>query len=97
MVVECKTVERVCQEVMGYSDTDVAEYLYKNKPRIDSLVNYLCNDLTKACSTKPPTVPKDRTPGEPFVPMSSKEAEMEKMLRSMEMKRHTSTQNWEKF
>ncbi|KAF8387746.1 hypothetical protein HHK36_026401 [Tetracentron sinense] len=70
-------------QVMGYSDTDVAEYLFK-KPRIESLVNYLCKNLTKACSSKPPPVPKDRTPGEPFVPKSSKEAEMERMLRSME-------------
>lgn len=43
---------------MGYSDTDVAEYLYSSKPKIDSLVNYLCKDLTKSCSTKPPPVPK---------------------------------------
>ncbi|KAK4602702.1 hypothetical protein RGQ29_011632 [Quercus rubra] len=81
---ECKTIERACQEVMGYSDTDVAEYLYTSKPQIDSLVNFLCKDLTKACSTKPPPVPKDRTPGEPFVPKSSKEAEMEKIMKSME-------------
>lgn len=46
---------------MGYSDTDVAEYLYKKKPRIDSLVNFLCNDLTEACSSKPPPVPKVTT------------------------------------
>ncbi|KAF8393507.1 hypothetical protein HHK36_021751 [Tetracentron sinense] len=81
---ECKTIERGCQEVMGYSDTDVAEYLFKAKPQIDALVNFLCKDLTKACSTKPPPIPKDRTPGEPFVPKSSKEAEMEKIMRSME-------------
>ncbi|KAK7245513.1 hypothetical protein RIF29_40359 [Crotalaria pallida] len=81
---ECKTIERACQEVIGYSDTDVAEYLYKSKPDVDSLVNYLCKDLTKACSTKPPPVPKDRTPGEPFVAKSDKEAEMEKLLKSME-------------
>uniref|UniRef100_A0A2N9G5T5 Saposin B-type domain-containing protein n=1 Tax=Fagus sylvatica TaxID=28930 RepID=A0A2N9G5T5_FAGSY len=81
---ECKTIERACQEVMGYSDTDVAEYLYTAKPQIDSLVNFLCKDLSKACSTKPPPLPKGRTPGEPFVPKSSKEAEMEKMMRSME-------------
>lgn len=43
---------------MGYFDTDVAEYLYKNKPQIDSLTNFLCNDLSKACSSKPPPVPK---------------------------------------
>ncbi|EXB38813.1 hypothetical protein L484_027246 [Morus notabilis] len=81
---ECKTIERACQEVMGYSDTDVAEYLYKSQPQIDSLVNYLCKDLTKACSTKPPLVPKNRTPGEAFVAKPAKEAEMEKIMKSME-------------
>lgn len=81
---ECKTIERACEEVMGYSDTDVAEYLYKRNPGIDSLVNYLCKDLTDSCNKKPPPLPKDRSPGEPFVPKSSKEAEMEKILKSME-------------
>ncbi|KAL2507373.1 uncharacterized protein Fot_31020 [Forsythia ovata] len=55
---ECKTIERACQEVLGYSDTDVAEYLYKNRPDLDSLVNFICKDLTKACRKKPPPVPK---------------------------------------
>ncbi|KAK7379938.1 hypothetical protein VNO78_32202 [Psophocarpus tetragonolobus] len=81
---ECKTIERACQEVIGYSDTDVAEYLYSSKPDIDSLHNYLCKDLTKTCSTKAPPVPKDRAPGELFVAKSSKEVEMEKLLKSME-------------
>ncbi|XP_077217121.1 uncharacterized protein LOC143851537 [Tasmannia lanceolata] len=81
---ECKTIERACQEVMGYSDTDVAEFLFKGKPQIDSLVNFLCDDLSKACSAKPPPIPKDRIPGEPFIPKSSKEAEMEKILKSMQ-------------
>ena len=30
-------------------------------------------------------VVQDRTPGEPFVPKSSKEAEMEKIMKSMEV------------
>ncbi|CAA3022201.1 nucleophosmin isoform X1 [Olea europaea subsp. europaea] len=81
---ECKTIERACQEVLGYSDTDVAEYLYKNKPDLHSLVKFICKDLTKACSKKPPPIPKDRTPGEPFIAKSSKEAEMDKLLKSME-------------
>eukprot|EP00262_Sarcandra_glabra_P006822 TRINITY_DN19377_c0_g1_i1.p1 TRINITY_DN19377_c0_g1~~TRINITY_DN19377_c0_g1_i1.p1 ORF type:complete len:299 (+),score=72.80 TRINITY_DN19377_c0_g1_i1:139-1035(+) len=81
---ECKTIERACQEVMGYSDTDVAEYLFKSKPQIESLVNFLCVDLSKACSVKPPPVPKDRIPGEPFLPKPSKEAEMDRIMRSME-------------
>ncbi|XP_010264575.1 PREDICTED: auxin response factor 11-like [Nelumbo nucifera] len=45
-------------KVMGYSDTDVAEYLFKAKPLIDALVKFLCNDLTKACAIEPPPVPK---------------------------------------
>lgn len=45
-------------QVLGYSDTDVAEYLYKSKPDIGSFVNYLCKDLSTACSIKPPPVPK---------------------------------------
>ncbi|PWA53747.1 hypothetical protein CTI12_AA442330 [Artemisia annua] len=81
---ECKTIERACQQVIGYYDTDVAEYIYKKKPQLSSLVNYLCKDLSEACSTKPPPVPKGRAPGEPFVAKSAKEAEMEKMLKSME-------------
>ncbi|KAJ9141382.1 hypothetical protein P3X46_031924 [Hevea brasiliensis] len=81
---ECKTIERSCQEVMGNSDTDIAEYIFSLKPSIDLLVNYLCKDLTDACRKKPPPVPKGRIPGEPFVPKPSKEAEMEKILRSME-------------
>ncbi|KAL3332241.1 hypothetical protein AABB24_032705 [Solanum stoloniferum] len=81
---ECKTIERACQDVMDYSDTDVAEYLYKTKPDLDSLKSFLCKDLTKVCSKAPPPVPKNRVPGEPFVAKSSKEAEMEKLMRSMQ-------------
>ncbi|RYR48386.1 hypothetical protein Ahy_A07g034407 [Arachis hypogaea] len=44
--------------VIGYSDTDVAEYLYNSKPDANSLYKYLCKDLTKACGTKPSPVPK---------------------------------------
>ncbi|KAI3775571.1 hypothetical protein L1987_50150 [Smallanthus sonchifolius] len=51
---------------------------------MSSLVNFLCKDLTESCSTKPPPVPRGREPGEIFVLKSAKEAEMEKMLKSME-------------
>ncbi|KAJ8464863.1 hypothetical protein OPV22_027415 [Ensete ventricosum] len=81
---ECKTIERACQEVMGYADTDVAEFVFKTRPSADSLVKFLCHDLSEACSSETPPVPKDRLPGDPFLAKPSKEAEMEKMLRSME-------------
>lgn len=45
-------------QVMDYSDTDVAEYLYKSKSDLDSLKSFLCKDLTKVCSKAPPPVPK---------------------------------------
>ncbi|WZZ09795.1 hypothetical protein YC2023_095716 [Brassica napus] len=70
--------------VIGYSDTDVAEYIYKSKPDLASLVNHLCKDLTDACTKNPPPVPKDRVPGEPFVAKPSKDAEMDKIMRSMQ-------------
>lgn len=81
---ECKTIAQACEEIAGYTDTDIAEFIYSSKPSIDSLVNYLCKDLTDSCRKKPPPVPKDRTPGEAFVPKSSKDAEVEKFLKSME-------------
>ncbi|XP_051113682.1 uncharacterized protein LOC127239531 [Andrographis paniculata] len=81
---ECKTIERACQEVLGYSDTDAAEYLYKKKPQLGSFVKFVCKDLTDACTSDPPPVPKDRVPGEPFLAKSEKEAEMERLMKSME-------------
>ncbi|KAJ3691961.1 hypothetical protein LUZ60_012311 [Juncus effusus] len=81
---ECKTIEKACQEVIEYADTDVAEYFYKKRPSIEELNKYLCYDLSKACSVKTPPLPKDRIPGEKFVPKPSKDAEMEKILRSMQ-------------
>jgi len=29
--VECKTIERTCQEVIGYHDTDVADFFFNSK------------------------------------------------------------------
>nr|CAB3469519.1 unnamed protein product [Digitaria exilis] len=81
---ECKTIERACQEVIGYADTDIAEFVYKNNPSAEQLMKFLCKDLSKACAKDPPPVPKDRVPGEPFARKPSKDAEMEKILRSME-------------
>ncbi|CAF2147972.1 hypothetical protein HID58_000738 [Brassica napus] len=81
---ECKTIEAACQKVIGYSDTDVAEYIYKSKPDLPSLINHLCKDLTDACTKNPPPLPKDRVPGEPFVAKPSKDAEMDKIMRSMQ-------------
>ncbi|KAJ0964633.1 hypothetical protein J5N97_025771 [Dioscorea zingiberensis] len=55
------------------SDIDVAKFLFDHKPSVDALIDYLCNDFSEVCFGKPPPVPKDRLPGEPFVPKPSKE------------------------
>ncbi|KAK1377724.1 hypothetical protein POM88_024468 [Heracleum sosnowskyi] len=44
--------------VTEYSDTAVAEFLYRKKPTVRSLIELLCKDLSKACTTKPLAVPK---------------------------------------
>ncbi|KAJ7558139.1 hypothetical protein O6H91_04G025900 [Diphasiastrum complanatum] len=81
---ECKTIERACKEVMGDHDTDLAEFIFKGgEGQRAALTNLLCKDLSKACVGKTPSVPKDRVAGEPFVPKSSKDAEMERLMRSM--------------
>lgn len=43
---------------MGFADTDVAEFFYKKRPSSDELMNYVCHDLSEACSVKIPPVPK---------------------------------------
>lgn len=80
---ECKTIEKACQEVIGYHDTDIAEFLFKGAVQLDDLSKFLCEDLSKACLGKIPSVPKDRKPGEVFTPKSSKDAEIERIMRSM--------------
>lgn len=45
-------------QVVGFSDTDIAEYIYARRPQLESLVKYLCKDFTKVCNKKPPPVPK---------------------------------------
>ncbi|KAG6489038.1 hypothetical protein ZIOFF_050296 [Zingiber officinale] len=81
---ECKSIEHACQEILSYSDTDVAEFVYSTRPSVDQLISFLCKDLSKACFVKPPPLLVDRIAGEAFIAKSTKEAEMDKILRSME-------------
>ncbi|OAE21090.1 hypothetical protein AXG93_3661s1150 [Marchantia polymorpha subsp. ruderalis] len=80
---ECRTLERACQEVMGDHDTDVAEFMYKGNVQRAAVSKFLCKDLSKACVGKPPPLPKNRETGPPFSPKPSKDAEMERIMRSM--------------
>eukprot|EP00245_Coleochaete_scutata_P010965 TRINITY_DN3967_c0_g1_i1.p1 TRINITY_DN3967_c0_g1~~TRINITY_DN3967_c0_g1_i1.p1 ORF type:complete len:349 (+),score=115.37 TRINITY_DN3967_c0_g1_i1:107-1153(+) len=79
---ECKTIQRTCELVMGEHDTDVAELLYGGGER-SALQKLLCRDLSKSCSGKILLVPKDRKPGEEFVPKPEKEVDVDRMMKSM--------------
>ncbi|CAI5457660.1 unnamed protein product, partial [Closterium sp. Yama58-4] len=84
---ECKTIQKACQEVVGFSDTDVAELLY-SEPTIPEGVfaKQLCLEMSPACIKQPPPVPKGRKPGEAFRRKSSTEVERERMMRDMDLK-----------
>lgn len=45
-------------QVIGYHDTDIAEFLFKGAVQVDDLSKFLCKDLSKACLGKIPSVPK---------------------------------------
>lgn len=70
---DCKTTERACQEVMGEHDTDVAEYLYKAGSTRAGVMKLLCKDLSKACVSKLPPLPKDVPAGAPKMKFYSRE------------------------
>lgn len=58
--VECKTVERALQDIMGEHDTDVGEALFTNKRSVAQFKDWLCTELTAACKGTPPSLPKVR-------------------------------------
>ncbi|XP_072052140.1 uncharacterized protein [Arachis hypogaea] len=55
---ECKTIERACQEVIGYSDTDVAEYLYIQSLMPIHCTNILQRPYLKHAAQATPLIPK---------------------------------------
>jgi len=80
---ECRTIAKACEEVMGDSDTDLAEAMYKGDMQRAKLTNLLCHDLADVCTSKPPKVPKTRKPGPAFVEMDEEEIRMQQMMASM--------------
>lgn len=81
--VECKTVQRAAEEIVGDRDTDLAEELWKLKMNRSQFTNWLCRQLTKSCRGKTPKVPSDRKPGPAFVELDEQQAQLQKMMASM--------------
>ncbi|KAK9805670.1 hypothetical protein WJX72_011115 [[Myrmecia] bisecta] len=80
---ECKTVQRAAVDIIGDSDTDIAEALWKGKMNRAQFTNWLCHDLTSACKQKAPKLPKDRPAGPAFKVLDAQEAQLQKMMASM--------------
>lgn len=81
--VECKTIERAAEAIMGEHDTDLAEALFTGKLNRAQLTNWLCHELSGACKRKPKPLPKGREPGEPFKVREPDAQNVDKMLGEM--------------
>eukprot|EP00191_Tetraselmis_sp_GSL018_P015891 CAMPEP_0177595942 /NCGR_PEP_ID=MMETSP0419_2-20121207/10687_1 /TAXON_ID=582737 /ORGANISM="Tetraselmis sp., Strain GSL018" /LENGTH=322 /DNA_ID=CAMNT_0019087559 /DNA_START=147 /DNA_END=1112 /DNA_ORIENTATION=+ len=83
--VECQTVAKACDNVLGEHDTDVAELLYQESAKRSQLSQLLCHDLTDVCNSKPPKLPKKGRPhDEEWIEVDEKELQMQKLMRDMQ-------------
>ncbi|PSC76262.1 DUF3456 domain [Micractinium conductrix] len=82
--VECKTVERAAELIMGEHDTDAAEVLFTGKKNRAQFNNWLCYELTGVCKSKPPPLPKGRTPGPAFQPKGEGDADLDRVMGQMQ-------------
>lgn len=80
---DCKTIAKAVEAVIGDSDTDIAEELWKGTKNRSQFTNWLCHKQTGSCRSKPPPVPADRKPGPAFKVMDAQEAQMQKMMDNM--------------
>ncbi|KAL0028267.1 hypothetical protein WJX79_006072 [Trebouxia sp. C0005] len=81
--VECKTVQRAAEDIVGDRDTDLAEELWKLKMNRAQFTNWLCRSLTSSCKGKVPKLPADRQPGPPFTVLDEQQAQLQKMMAGM--------------
>ncbi|KAK9810765.1 hypothetical protein WJX73_005789 [Symbiochloris irregularis] len=81
--VECKTVQRAAEQIVEYTDTDLAELLWQGKLSRAQLTKWLCREATKSCVKKTPPLPANRKPGPDFQVADPQEAQMAKMMESM--------------
>jgi hypothetical protein len=85
--VECKTIVKACEDILGPRDTDVGEYLFTSDDESDGVKafqKWLCEEETSSCSGKTPALPKDRPKGEKFKKRDKKDLEMERLMKNMQ-------------
>lgn len=80
---ECRTMARMCEDIVGDHDTDLAELLLANPGRA-TVEQQLCYDLSSACVQKPPQFSGPRPDGEDFEEIDTEELGMLRMMATMQ-------------
>lgn len=83
---ECKTVAKAAEQILGEHDTDLAERLLKGGTSRAALTEWLCSELSTACSNPTPPLPADRPKGPPFTPLPEDEVSVVNMMGEMRAK-----------
>lgn len=83
---ECKTIAKAAEQILGEHDTDLAEVLLKGKKKRAELTQWLCYELSDACSKPTPPLPKDRERGPPFTPLPAGVETVVNMMGEMRAK-----------
>jgi hypothetical protein len=88
--VECKTMQRACEDIVSDRDTDIAEALFTSGDAMKraAVTAFLCRDEYEtergSCLRAPPPTPKDRQKGPAFEATDKKEIDMQRMMKQME-------------
>ena len=77
---------KAAEQILGEHDTDLAERLLKGGTSRSQLTEWLCSDLSNACSSPPPPLPDDRPKGPPFTPLPEDEVAVVNMMGEMRAK-----------
>lgn len=81
--VECRTVAKACEEVMGDRDTDLAEHIVATSPSFSDLSAWLCSGKDGVCEYDVPEMPKDRPTGPAFKALTAEELQLRDTTRTM--------------
>eukprot|EP00892_Ulva_mutabilis_P012851 jgi/Ulvmu1/9939/UM058_0022.1 len=80
---ECQTMVRMCEDIVGDHDTDLAEVLLRNPGRA-TVEQELCHDFSSACVKKPPKFSGPRPDGEDFEEVDQEALQMQRMMSVMQ-------------
>lgn len=87
---ECRTIARSCETLMEEADlVEFSQALWKASRRSMSLEqklalsDLLCKDQTNACKRKTPPLPKGRSPGPAFKPLTSEDLSLRNTMRGL--------------